>query len=649
MNTTKKIFVFYILVHFSFIAKSKSITDSLELSLKTATDTTKINLLNQLGQSYSETNGDKTISYSLTAIELSKQLNFPIGIAKAYNNIGIVYDTKGNYDSALYNYNLSLDVSTKINNEKQIANTLNNIGLVYWNKGDFDVALNYYLQSLKRFENIGSKKGEANTLSNIGLIYYDQHNYKQALEYQLKSLAIRESIHDDYGIGVSQTNIGLAYSELHDHTKALDYLKKSLETKKRTDDLYGVAIALGDIGVCYSELNQFDLALKYQLETLPIRVKLEDKFGLITSYCNISSNYISKHDYKTALSYSLKALPIAEQLKSKTKLKKVYSELYSEYKHLNNLQLALAYYEKYAALNDKIYSEKSASEIAEMQTKYETEKKDLEITKKNLELNKNQLELAKQKNELTLLIITILGIIVIFYILYTRYKFKQKALLNAEMLKQQELRSKAIIETEEKERTRIARELHDSVGQHLSAIKLNLSNLESTLDLKTEQEKTMLSNAISIIDDSVKEVRGVSHNMLPNVLLEGGLEKAVREFLSRMDSSGMLKIEFEVHQLEGRLESTVEIILFRVLQELMNNILKHSHATQVHVQLIQHDEELTLMVEDNGMGFNTNESQNKGIGLSNIESRITFLNGTIDIDSTPQKGTTVSIEIPMKK
>lgn len=625
--------------------------DSLEQSLLTTkADTNKIRLLNKLGMKYYENNAAKSLSYSYQAIALSKSLDFPAGLADAYNNIGIAYDIMGKYDSALLNYDEALRiVKEKTNNKRTTANIINNIGLVHWNKGEFDSALNYYLQSLKLFEETNNKKGQANTLSNIGLIYYDLKKFEQSLSYHIEALKIREELNDQYGIGVSQTNIGMTYSNLHDVPKALEYLKKSLITKRKNNDLYGEAISLGNIGVMFNEMQQYDSALFYQQAALPIRIKLNDPYGIISSYCNIASSYHDLNDYKTALIYSSKALPMAIELNSKTRLMKVYEYLAKEYKELGDLKKALEYYEKHSAIKDKVYSETSASQIAEMQTKYDTQKKDLELAKKDIEINNNQLEIVKHRNRQTILLVSIAALLLIFYVLYIRYRYKQKTLLNKTLLKEQEIRSKAVIEAEENERIRIARELHDGVGQHLSAVKLNISNLQAHLDLKEEPQQTMMHNALAIIDESVKEVRAVSHNMMPNALNENGIVNAVRTFVNRINSSNKLQIEFEAHGINKRLDSTIEIILYRIIQELVTNILRHSEASTASLQLIQHENELTLMVEDNGKGFDCKALKNVGIGLKNIQSRVDYLNGTINIDSQPQKGSTVTVEIPVKK
>jgi signal transduction histidine kinase len=621
--------------------------DSLVKALPQLKDTFKINALNDLGFGYCENDAERSLKFSRNSLSLSRRLNFKSGEIKALNNIGIVYDVTGEYDSALFYYDLSLRISKAFNNKKQIANTLNNIGLVEWNKGEYEKALTDYLSSLRLFEEINHLKGQANTLSNIGLIYFDLKKYEQSLKYHLNSLKIREEIKDEYGIGVSLTNIGMTYSELKQPEKSIDYFKRSIVAKEKSGDRYGLAISLNNLGIIFSEHHQEDEALKYQLKALPLRIELNDKYGLTTTYNNLAGIYNRKKDFTTSLSYSMKALTLADELKSRSKLRKVYRDISSSYKSLHDYPQALAYYEKYSELNDSIYSEESAKQLAEQQTRYESEKKDLAISKKNLEIERSGLEISQQKTQRNILLASILVLIVLGFLVYSRNRLKQKNIVQMERNQQQEARTKAVVEAEENERARIARELHDGIGQQLSAAKLNLSSLQSLIDRKDPEQSAIVKNIMEIIDDSVKEVRSVSHNMMPNALLKSGLGTAVREFLNRINITGKLKIELEVSGLNERLESITENILFRVIQEAVNNIIKHSGATVVNIQLIRFENELSLIIQDNGSGFDTGK-ESAGIGLKNIRSRVEFINGTVDFDSSPGKGTTINIEIPVK-
>jgi signal transduction histidine kinase len=206
----------------------------------------------------------------------------------------------------------------------------------------------------------------------------------------------------------------------------------------------------------------------------------------------------------------------------------------------------------------------------------------------------------------------------------------------------------AILEAEEKERRRIAQDLHDGVGQLLSAAKLNLSNLDSKITTQTEEQKLAIQNALSLVDDSVKEVRAVSHNMMPNTLIKLGLASAVREFITKLGKAPTLKVDLEIVGLDTRLDNQVETVLYRVIQEIVNNIIKHAKASQISMQLIRHETELNIMIEDNGVGFDTNQLDDfEAIGLKGIKTRIEFLNGSVHFDSYIGRGTTVIIDIPL--
>jgi signal transduction histidine kinase len=234
----------------------------------------------------------------------------------------------------------------------------------------------------------------------------------------------------------------------------------------------------------------------------------------------------------------------------------------------------------------------------------------------------------------------------VLFISYKRKQARLKAKLEAEQARQKELRSKAVIEAEEKERTRLVLDLHDGVGQILSAAKLNLSGLESKLKLEDPEQLTLLTNALELVNDSVKEVRAVSHNVMTDTLIRYGLIDAVREFISHISFRHQLKIDLRIVGLESRLDATIEMILYRVIQEAVSNTIKHAKANRMGIQLVRHENELTIMVEDNGVGFNTADISG-GIGLKNMLSRVEFLNGQVNFDSTPGQGTTVVIEVPV--
>ena len=215
------------------------------------------------------------------------------------------------------------------------------------------------------------------------------------------------------------------------------------------------------------------------------------------------------------------------------------------------------------------------------------------------------------------------------------------------MLHQQEISSKAVIEAEENERRRIAAELHDGVGQMMSAAKMNLSAFEQELVFNDPGQRKNFENVIGLVDESCKEIRNVSHQMMPDALLKSGLISAVKEFLSKIDTR-VLKVTLHTEGLNKRLEGNIETMLYRVIQECVNNVLKHSEADHMDISIFSDKEGIAATIEDNGKGFDVNAQRNtEGLGLKNIASRIAYLKGTVDYTGTQGKGTVVAIHIPV--
>jgi signal transduction histidine kinase len=215
-------------------------------------------------------------------------------------------------------------------------------------------------------------------------------------------------------------------------------------------------------------------------------------------------------------------------------------------------------------------------------------------------------------------------------------------------LHEQELKATAaVMEAEENERQRIAKDLHDGVGQMMSAAKMNLSAFGNELSFKGEDQKLSFERIISLVDESCKEVRTVSHQMMPNLLLKSGLGRAVADFIDKIDRR-VLKVHLHTEGLNDRLDSQIEIVVYRVLQECVNNVIKHSGASQLDISIIKDSDGISATIEDNGKGFDAiNLNKDEGMGLRNMRARVEYVKGSIEFDSTPGNGTVVAIHIPI--
>jgi two-component system NarL family sensor kinase len=590
-------------------ASNESITDSLEkiIALPNLPDSSKLDAMYKLARSYSFNSPDKAITYIEQSYNLAKKMNRP----------------------------------------KSMADALSLKGKVLKNKGDFKKAIATHLEALKIKEQIKDTLGQSISYNDIGVVYKSMKNYTEAMKYYKKSNQLALAVNFGRGIANTLNNVGTSYFELRILDSAIYYYNKALTKSLEINDPACLSTSYNNLGSIYGYQDNPKMALGYYLKCLDIDNATGDSYGKILSLLNIGESYKELKQYDNSLHYFSLAEKIALEEGAKPLLKETYRSIGDCYQKMKQFEKAYLYLNKYSGLNDTLLNEETSAQIAELQTRFDSEKKDLLIKNKDIELATNKADASKKKFLIYLLLVLSISIVLIALLVINRSKLKQKNVLQTERMRQKELQSKAILEAEENERKRIAAELHDGVGQILSAAKLNLSTLGSHINNSSPQANLPYTTSIELVDDAVKEIRAISHNLMPNALVKSGFVAAVKEFVGKLNNSEKLKINLEITGLQQRLEQTTETILFRVLQELVNNIVKHANANQISIQLVQHENEITLMVEDNGIGFDTSsKDEMNGLGLKNIQSRIAFLNGHFNIDSAPGKGTTVVIEIP---
>lgn len=281
-----------------------------------------------------------------------------------------------------------------------------------------------------------------------------------------------------------------------------------------------------------------------------------------------------------------------------------------------------------------------------------------EITRLNekYEAAQKEKQIQQQQNRIRMqnfFLIGIGGLILLGSLLihshYRRYKLRQETKMKTELIHQQELAVKAVIEAEENERQRIAKDLHDGVGQMMSAAKMNLSAFESEMNFTSEEQKRSLEKVIRLVDESCREVRTVSHIMMPNALLKNNLAAAIRDFVDKLNTKS-LQATVYTEGLDERMDSNIETVLYRVVQECVHNAIRHAGATRLDISIIRDKQGISGTVEDNGKGFDASENNlSDGIGLKNIKTRIEYLKGTVDFDTAPGRGTVVAIHVPINQ
>ncbi|GAB1404804.1 MAG: sensor histidine kinase [Lentimicrobiaceae bacterium] len=641
------VLAFFVLLSGNLNAQSQ-LTDSLERAIRTgrARDTNLVNALNRLSLAYLYEDTERAGQLAGEALNESRRLKFNRGMAVAYNLKGIVYDITSQYDSALRYYQFAMQQSRIAGYSAITIGAYNNMGMVYKNRGDYKEAIRAYYQALDVLKTNGNKKTTANVYNNLGLVYSELKQYKKAHEYHNRALKTYESVNDLYGIGASLTNIGLTYSFMKEDDSALLYYDKSLRIKEEIEDKYGMGILLNNMALIYKSRGEYRKSLAMFERSLKLAQELGNQNSRISAFINLSMLYTILKDYSTAKTMIDSARVLAENQKALFRLSKVYEAYSVMYSRKGDYKKAYEALKVYDSINDTIYSKTNSELIAEMSARFESEQKESEIT---LLQNQNRikvLELEQQRvrNRNLLLAVALISLLVLAVLLLRHQRIKYRMQVSAEHEKAaiQKQAYNQMLNAEENERKRIAMELHDGLGQLLSAARLNIAALE---DVYTEDENSeSLKNAGLLIDQSVTDLRQISHNLMPSALIRLGLVAALNDMASKINSGRKINMEIIIHGIDQRLPEPFEIALYRVVQESVNNILKHAHATAIRIVLRKTGESLELEIMDNGKGMPEDaDKSSTGIGWEDIRSRVTMFNGRMKLYSQPGEGTRLNI------
>lgn len=545
-----------------------------------------------------------------------------------------------NFDDAIAYGEDALVLARKNGDSNVVGELKREIGEAWYFKGKYDVAANYFYESISLLEKTNNKVQLANSYNALAKLYRKTRDLKRSLDNYDKAMNLFRALNDSNGISMIYNESGVVFEYGGDYKQAIERYSASLKIDQKRNDLVGICYALSNLAGVYTLQNKFADAEKFLQQSLSIRKKLKDTFTLALNYSDLASTYTSSGNYEKAKAYVDSSNVIADKM-GYSELKRNNYEILSQIaEKQGNYQSALDFFRKKTDLQDSIFGIEKTKQIEELNTRYETEKKEGMI-------HEQQSKLAIQKIIIGAAIALIILASLLGFTQYRRYQWKQEAKMRSAILKQQEEATKAVIEAEEGERQRIAKDLHDGVGQMMSAVKMNLSAYESNAQFKNEEEKQSFENIISLVDESCKEVRSVSHNMMPNALLKNSLASAIREFIDKLDQN-KLQVHLYTEGLEERLDSNIETVLYRVIQECVNNVIKHADANTLDISVIREVNEITATIEDNGKGFDTNNEEiSDGIGLKNIRTRVEYLKGTVDFDSAPGKGTVVALHVPL--
>lgn len=572
--------------------------------------------------------------------------------ARTINFYANIYKSAGLFELSLELYNTTLFLRMQTGNQSKIQESYTNIGTLYYTWGKFEKSIEYFFQSLHIVSKLGLKKQTSIALNNLGVVFYTLNRLKKAQQCYTQALEIDKSINDKVGLARDYNNLGVINSTKGQLTSAMANYNAALTIYQELGMKSESIDAIGNIALIYRDVKQFDISLKYLYKTYELAKEVGDMERIILYFSNSAEIYYQIKNYEKAENYYITALDLSRKNKLLQNELDINLKLANLYKKTSNYSLSLNHFEAYMKLKDTLFSEKAMEKIVEYQTRFESQQKENQIELLNKEKKIQALEIETQKSrknfQLIISIAAIIFILVIMLSLYNRYKFRQQQIMKQTLLEQEKLRFIAVIDTQEKERIRIARDLHDSLGQILSTAKLNVSGLEEYIGNNDVAAK-IHKNSSDLIDEACKEVRNISHNIMPSTLIKLGLKPAIRDLVRKISESNKINIEFFAEGNENRLSETIEISLFRIIQELTNNIIKHSQAQNVSIKYNQTESFVNIEIEEDGNPLNQDNIENsKGIGWKNIYSRLSMIDGVLKIKSLSGIGNRFSLVIKLK-
>lgn len=507
-------------------------------------------------------------------------------------------------------------------------------------------------------QSISEKYGFYVTLSQVlnilGSIYEKGNVYNKAEQYY--SEAIRISKQHNYlpGVSKAQYNLGKMHFEtsFEKHTnpkQALLEMSDAFKTALHIKDTQSIINQSNGLSAAFTRLKQHDSAIFYiNYAASLLNNNASHQHTQLSYYANLGSNYRSKREYKKALEFFNKGLQLAEKHNTPRWLCSYYYGLAETYEDMGDYKNANFYNQQNVKLHDALVKSENFMAAADIQNKYEREKKDNQILKLEIAYGK--------KSKITSILISItIGLMLIGLLSYINFR-KNRLLI----LQEQELQQHKIIELEkdrqlvaidamlkgqEEERSRIAKELHDGLGGLLSGAKYSLTNLKEKIPL-SKDNAIGFDHSLDLLNTTISDLRRVAQNLMPDTLSRFGLKEALRDFCDAIHNTTGIQIIFQQFGNKREPEGTPAIFIYRIVQELVNNAVKYAEASEIAVELIVYEQKIDITIEDDGIGFNKDLLLTKsGSGIKNVQYRVDYLSGTFDIDTEPGNGTSVYIQV----
>lgn len=621
-------------------------TDSLLTEVAQArNDTSDLNALSALANAIYREDMVQAKVYARRMCDLADQRAMPVWSARGYRLLGGLYYASSQVDSfAFYNALALSRIKDPARAPHVGIGILINQGVIGTVQYRLDDAVGYYGEAYDLAVSTGYIKDVPKILNNLGVVYRRLGRTRAAERTYRLSLELKEEEKDTLGIANTLFNLGrveIQGGKINEGLATLDRAAQLYKAIGRPEELPGIEITKG---IGFYEIDEFDKAeklIKEALETPKLKI---DASTYANALLGLGAICLETGRYEEAREYLETGLPYAEQANILSLVTRFNRALGQAYEAMDQPDKAYGFFASYVETIEHVFQQERLDVYGEAAEKFQAQLREAEIERQQLVIGQQ-----RQRSQMLWLGIGFLALLSagIFLLLRSRLQFQKSEALRKESERKAEVRAlkqeaevnglRSMIEGQEAERKRVAKDLHDGLGGLLATVKARLSS-----------EAPLAIAASGLLDRACSEVRRIAHNMMPQSLSLSGLSGSVRDMVDQLNMRG-LDTELEiVGQPDLRLNEDGQAMILRILQELTHNVVKHAKASKLFLQLIDQPNQLMLTVEDDGVGSDSFQNRDgNGIGLGSIDSRVTYLKGEIQYDSSPGHGTTVTLTVPL--
>ncbi|HVS97487.1 MAG TPA: sensor histidine kinase [Puia sp.] len=629
--------------------------DSLQrLLTRPKEDTSRAGVLIRLAYYIGDYDVRKALQYEKEAYALSRKLGYASGLARSAYQLSQAYMSMGNYPLSDSFLTEAERYFVRVHDKFYMAAVENERGDWCFMQSNYWGAAEHYTNAAEAFDRNKDTISSLIAYQNLVAVLAEVEDFEKAVAIGKKILPVAQRRKDTLQIGYTLQGLATDLIDLKRMREAEACLPPLLAIAGRTPDNNLASDAYSTVATYYYYRKDYAAAIAYYKKALSKAETLQSQFQLANHHKSIASAYLGLNDLVNARKHLEKALDLAGKANNK-KAQMNANLSYSEYfEKLHDYRKADQYLHRHLELKDSTSDARTRNYAQYLESRYETEKKEKEILRLQAVEAEKDFGIRRRNIYIGVAAGLVLTLIVISLLLRRNYRSRQRLSVQqarlreekiANMERQQQVVSlQSMINGQETERTRIARDLHDGLGGLFSTVKMHFSALRH--EVGGLQDNSLYKKTMDMVDSAGEELRKIAHNMMPEVLMKLGLVEALKDFCGHINAGRLLHVSLQTYGMEEPLGSSTEVMLYRIIQELVNNIIKHAAATEAIIQFNRQGNRLSITVEDNGRGFDLRQAEeNRHMGMETVKDRVSYLNGHLSIESRKDVGTTVMIQL----